>query len=124
MANATRKEPAFRMTESKTHQAEFGGNPTPSLSKRLLFTLALCAGAAVANLYYAQPLLALIGESFDALTKVGVIAMATQVGYPASVASTCQLPITTDRLETSSNTGNNLAHAREASREDLRTERQ
>jgi predicted MFS family arabinose efflux permease len=52
-----------------------------SLSRSLLFILALCAGAAIANIYYAQPLLAVIAESFKAPNFVGALAVAPQVGY-------------------------------------------
>lgn len=57
----------------------------PSLSKNLLFLLAFCAGMAVANLYYAQPLLAVIGQAFDMSNHVGMIAIATQIGYTAGI---------------------------------------
>ena len=73
------------MIESEQYPLGSGGKSNPSLSKGLLFALALCAGAAVANLYYAQPLLALIGESFDAPTRVGLIAMSTQIGYTLGI---------------------------------------
>ena len=59
-----------------THDA-----PAPALSKATLFLFALCAGGAVANLYYAQPLLALIGQSFNASASVGLVSTATQLGY-------------------------------------------
>lgn len=50
-----------------------------------MFILAACAGASVANLYYAQPMLALIAQSFDAATTVGVVTVATQVGYTIGI---------------------------------------
>lgn len=59
--------------------------------KRLLFVLALCAGASVANLYYAQPLLALIAHSFDASTRIGWVAVAPMIGYTLSLV--CILPL-------------------------------
>lgn len=55
------------------------------LSKNLLFILAACAGASVANLYYAQPMLALIARTLDATTTVGVVTVATQVGYTLGI---------------------------------------
>ena len=54
-------------------------------SRKLLFVLALCAGAAVANLYYAQPLLALIAHTFNAPATVGLVAVTTQVGYTLGI---------------------------------------
>jgi predicted MFS family arabinose efflux permease len=61
------------------------GPALPVLSKKLLFVLAACAGASVANLYYAQPLLALIARSLDAAGTVGLVAVATQVGYTLGI---------------------------------------
>jgi predicted MFS family arabinose efflux permease len=55
------------------------------MSKKLLFLLAVCAGASVANLYYAQPMLALIAQSFGAATTVGIVTVATQVGYTVGI---------------------------------------
>ncbi len=52
-----------------------------SINKTLLI-MAVISGTAVANLYYNQPLLALIAESFHAPTQqVGLIPMMTQIGY-------------------------------------------
>ncbi|MGF6971073.1 putative MFS family arabinose efflux permease [Paraburkholderia sp. WC7.3g] len=52
-----------------------------SLTNRQLCILALSAGASVANLYYAQPLLAVIAQSFGATSLVGTLAAAPQIGY-------------------------------------------
>lgn len=57
------------------------GSQTPELSPQLLLALAVTAGAAVANLYYSQPMLGLIAKSFDAVNRIGLIAMCTQLGY-------------------------------------------
>jgi predicted MFS family arabinose efflux permease len=54
---------------------------TDTLSKSLLFILAVTAGTAVANLYYSQPMLALIADSFNEAGRIGLIAMCTQIGY-------------------------------------------
>ncbi len=61
------------------------------LPRGLLFMLAVCAGAAVANLYYAQPLLAAIGASFGTPGQVGMVAVATQVGYTLGIL--CIVPL-------------------------------
>lgn len=68
-----------------------------TLSKKLLFMLALCAGASVANLYYAQPLLAAIAETFSAPTTVGSIAVATQIGYTFGILFVLPLGDLVDR---------------------------
>lgn len=51
------------------------------LTRGLLLTLAVAAGAAVANLYYNQPMLGLIAGSFSAGGEISIIAMVTQLGY-------------------------------------------
>lgn len=52
------------------------------LSRGLAITLALCCGFSVANIYYNQAMLPLIGESFGMSgARVGQIATLTQVGY-------------------------------------------
>jgi predicted MFS family arabinose efflux permease len=52
------------------------------LSSGLAITLALCCGFSVANIYYNQTMLPLIGESFGVSSvHVGQIATLTQVGY-------------------------------------------
>ncbi len=49
---------------------------------KTLLIMAVVGGTAVANLYYNQPLLAVIAESFHAPTQqVGLIPMMTQIGY-------------------------------------------
>lgn len=49
---------------------------------KTLLIMAVISGTAVANLYYNQPLLAVIAESFHAPTQqVGLIPMMTQIGY-------------------------------------------
>lgn len=49
---------------------------------KILLMMAVISGVAVANLYYNQPLLPVIAESFQASTQqVGLIPMMTQIGY-------------------------------------------
>ena len=56
---------------------ENGGLPA-----HILWTLAIVAGASVANLYYNQPLLNLIRQDLGVSEfKTNLIAMITQVGY-------------------------------------------
>jgi len=53
-----------------------------ALTRGLRLILATASGAAVANLYYNQPMLADIGRTFRAgAHEVGLIATVTQVGY-------------------------------------------
>lgn len=68
----------------------------PALSGRLLFCLSLAVGAAVANLYYSQPMLGVIAQSLDEPSRAGLIAMCTQIGYAAGLALLVPLG---DRLE-------------------------
>src|SRR5882762_6134835 len=56
-------------------------NVSNNLSKGLLATLAFAAGAAVANLYYSQPMLGLIAKGFNASSRIGIVVMCTQFGY-------------------------------------------
>ncbi|WP_422739142.1 MFS transporter [Micromonospora sp. WMMD729] len=56
------------------------------LSRPLTFLFALAAGAAVANLYWAQPLLGVIADDLDASTATaGWLVTATQIGYAVGV---------------------------------------
>jgi len=57
------------------------GSP-PRLSQSLLLLLAVGAAVAVANLYYNQPLLLLIGHTFHkSASQMGLISTSTQAGY-------------------------------------------
>ena len=51
------------------------------MTTSLLWTLAVTAGGAVANLYYNQSMLGLIAHSFSAGGEISVIAMCAQLGY-------------------------------------------
>lgn len=61
--------------------------PSPSLMTRpLLVLFAIAAGAAVGSLYYAQPLLDVIGHDLGAGDgTVGLLVTATQVGYALGI---------------------------------------
>jgi len=54
----------------------------PALSRAVVWLAALASGLAVANVYYAQPLLDVIADTF-ALPRatIGIVVMLTQVGY-------------------------------------------
>lgn len=52
----------------------------------ILWLLAIAAGATVANLYYSQPLLELIGAEFGASARtLGLVSTLTQAGYAAGM---------------------------------------
>jgi predicted MFS family arabinose efflux permease len=68
----------------------------PPLTRGLLFALAITAGAAVANLYYSQPMLALIAETFRSGAEIGLITTCTQLGYTIGLILLVPLG---DRLE-------------------------
>ena len=56
------------------------------MTRRLTFLFALAGGAAVANLYWAQPLLDFIARDLHAsATSAGWLVTATQVGYAAGI---------------------------------------
>jgi MFS family permease len=55
------------------------------LGRGLTFALAVAAGVAVANVYYNQPLLGLIEQSYPGSTVIGLIPTATQLGYAAGL---------------------------------------
>ena len=57
----------------------------PQLSKATLFSMALAAGAAVANIYYNQPVLGLMGSSLGDPRVSAWIPTLTQAGYAAGL---------------------------------------
>lgn len=56
------------------------------LGRNLIWMMAIASGAAAANLYYNQPLLAIIAQSFQTSEhSVGLIPMLTQIGYAIGI---------------------------------------
>lgn len=53
----------------------------PELTRARTFAMAVCAGIAVANIYYNQPLLGLIEANYPNSSAIGLIPTATQFGY-------------------------------------------
>ncbi|MEY2442822.1 MAG: hypothetical protein QOJ46_2248 [bacterium] len=57
------------------------------MSRRLVLLLAITCGAAVANLYYVQPLLNVVGEAFGVSdSRAGLLVTCAQVGYLLGLA--------------------------------------
>lgn len=92
MRPAGRDEAAARQPPAGGQVAAPGRNVTapggrPGLTRPLIVLLATACGAAVANNYYAQPLLHTIGTSFGVPgSTAGLLVTAGQVGYAAGLA--------------------------------------
>jgi len=68
------------------HSGETAGPIPHPLSKRLVALMAFACGAAVANIYYAQPLLSTIAHDFAVSDgTAGLLVTASQVGYAAGL---------------------------------------
>ncbi|SMF82384.1 Predicted arabinose efflux permease, MFS family [Tistlia consotensis] len=67
------------MTAERPASAE--ASPAPGLSRWLTFAMALACGVAVANIYYNQPMLAVIERDFPGSGAAGLVPTMTQVGY-------------------------------------------
>ncbi len=77
-------EPAH--TTSRPVAPRPAGAPTRPLPRGLVLLMALTCGGAVANLYYAQPLLGTIARSFSVSDgTAGLLVTASQVGYAAGL---------------------------------------
>ncbi|MBE1489414.1 MFS transporter [Plantactinospora soyae] len=62
------------------------GSPPSAMSRRRTFLFAVAAGAAIGNLYWAQPLLSFIADDLRASTATaGWLVTTTQVGYALGV---------------------------------------
>ena len=66
---------------------EPAGMAGKGMSRRLVLLLAVACGAAVANLYYVQPLLNVVGDAFDVSeSRAGLLVTCAQVGYLLGLA--------------------------------------
>ena len=69
------------MSAAEVHQ------PSAGVSRRLVLLLAFTTGAAVANMYYAQPLLHTLGHAFGVGTATtGLLVTIGQIGYVLGLA--------------------------------------
>jgi predicted MFS family arabinose efflux permease len=81
--------PLAAATAPKDHPAQPARPATPAagaLSRRLVLLLAVACGAAVANLYYAQPLLGGIAATLGvSASTTALLVTASQIGYAAGL---------------------------------------
>ena len=81
-SRAPRAQPEHRSRRAGAHDS-----PQPALSRALTLLLAVTSGAAVANIYYVQPLLVRIAHALGVShAAAGLLVTATQVGYVAGLA--------------------------------------
>ncbi|WP_454878099.1 MFS transporter [Serratia inhibens] len=60
--------------------------PAPALSAKIVFLLAAGAGLSVASIYYSQPMLSIMGDTFHAgVSDTGMVPTLTQVGYALGI---------------------------------------
>src|SRR5919197_50542 len=80
MPTTLTEPPADRVAEARP--------PEPArLPRRLVALLAVTAGASVANLYYVQPLLNVVGDALGVSeATAGLLVTCSQVGYVAGLA--------------------------------------
>lgn len=79
------QQSALYVTDRQSHSDTAAAQPR-TLSPALVLVMAIATGAAVANIYYAQPLLDTLARSFDVATHTaGLIVTVTQVGYAAGL---------------------------------------
>jgi predicted MFS family arabinose efflux permease len=78
--------PAATAPKDHPRQPAPPATPAGSLSRRLVLLLAVACGAAVANLYYAQPLLGTIAATLGvSASTTALLVTASQIGYAAGL---------------------------------------
>jgi predicted MFS family arabinose efflux permease len=74
------------MTNIHIAHADATDQPPSAVAPRMLMMLAVGAGFSVAALYYAQPMLGVVGADFSAGSQaVGLVPTLTQLGYAAGI---------------------------------------
>jgi predicted MFS family arabinose efflux permease len=68
-----------------TNEATDGLADPAGLSRGVTLTMAASCGLAVANIYYNQPLIAVLGRDFGGSPLVGFVPTATQLGYATGI---------------------------------------
>jgi predicted MFS family arabinose efflux permease len=85
------------MTEGH-HQSQTEGRVRPKIGRGLTFLFAVAAGAAVGNLYWAQPLLDLIARDLgESTAHAGWLVTTTQLGYALGILLVVPLGDVTNR---------------------------
>lgn len=65
--------------------------PVPTMSRGLVLLFGFCCGAIASNLYYAQPISALIAPDLGILSgSASLIVSVTQIGYAAGCFFWCR----------------------------------
>ncbi|MEU5090394.1 MFS transporter [Streptomyces sp. NPDC021356] len=78
---------AMRPRTAPEEAADEPGVGPPALSRAMVLLLAVVCGAAVANIYYAQPLLSVISKALGVSQgSSGLVVTVSQVGYALSLA--------------------------------------
>ena len=74
-------------THARAVRRSSSGRDRPPLSRGLVLLLAIACGSAVANLYYVQPLLNVVGEAFGVSeARAGLLVTCAQAGYLLGLA--------------------------------------